>query len=49
MDKASLDHDDSIGTAGDHYTQPADGVQEPPRTFRETLKLSDGAMLRPRN
>jgi Mn2+/Fe2+ NRAMP family transporter len=31
-------HNDSIGHAGDHYTQPANATEEPPRTFRATLK-----------
>jgi Mn2+/Fe2+ NRAMP family transporter len=32
------DHNDTIGHAADHYTQPANATEEPPRTFLETLK-----------
>ncbi|HUU73798.1 MAG TPA: Nramp family divalent metal transporter [Burkholderiales bacterium] len=43
MNDAPLEHgdsikSDSIGHAGDHYTQPANATAEPPRSFRATLK-----------
>ncbi len=38
MDNAPVKENGTIGHAGDHYTQPANSTEEPPRTFLETLK-----------
>ncbi len=38
MSKTPLETEDTIGHAGDQYTQPANATEEPPQTFRATLK-----------
>jgi Mn2+/Fe2+ NRAMP family transporter len=38
MNNAPVENSDTIGHAADHYTQPANATQEPPRSFLETLK-----------
>ncbi|MGD2141801.1 MAG: Nramp family divalent metal transporter [Burkholderiales bacterium] len=38
MNNPGLERSDSIGHSADHYTQPANSVEEPPRTFRATVR-----------
>ena len=38
MSNTPLETEDSIGHAGDQYTQPANATEEAPQTFRATLK-----------
>lgn len=38
MNNAPVEHSDSIGHTADHYTQPRNASEEPPQTFRATLR-----------
>lgn len=38
MNNAPVRNSDTIGHAGDHYTQPANALEEAPRTLRQTLR-----------